>query len=290
MPGSAARPFVADDDDVAGLDRLAAAPRRTPLPRCRTRAPARDASCARCPTTFITAPSGARLPRRITRPPRRLERLVERPHDFLPRRFDAPSAASSPSVRPVTVGAAPSSTLRPRAAAARPAALPPAACRSVATKRPDGLRSASSGVRALMRSKSSSVERRRRLRARSRAGAARRWSSRRSPPPTAIAFSNAARVMMSRGRTPLLRPASIDALAGARARRRPSSGSVAGTLPLPSAAMPRNSQAIAIVLAVNWPPHAPAPGHALIFELAEARRRSSCPRRARRPPRTLPES
>jgi hypothetical protein len=37
-------------------------------------------------------------------------------------------------------------------------------------------------------------------------------------------------------------------------------GSVAGTLPLPSAAMPRNSLAIAIVLAVNWPPHAPAPG------------------------------
>jgi hypothetical protein len=26
--------------------------------------------------------------------------------------------------------------------------------------------------------------------------------------------------------------------------------------------MPRNSLAIAIVLAVNWPPHAPAPGQA----------------------------
>ena len=35
--------------------------------------------------------------------------------------------------------------------------LPPAACRSVATKRPDGFRSAMSGVAALMRSKSGSA-------------------------------------------------------------------------------------------------------------------------------------
>ena len=38
--------------------------------------------------------------------------------------------------------------------------------------------------------------------------------------------------------------------------------STAGTLALPNGATPRNSQAIAIVLAVNWPPQAPAPGQA----------------------------
>ena len=39
-------------------------------------------------------------------------------------------------------------------------------------------------------------------------------------------------------------------------------GSVAGTSPLPISARPRNSIAVAIVLAVNCPPHAPAPGQA----------------------------
>ena len=38
--------------------------------------------------------------------------------------------------------------------------------------------------------------------------------------------------------------------------------SVAGMLPLPRAAMPSASHTMAIVFAVNWPPHAPAPGHA----------------------------
>ena len=38
---------------------------------------------------------------------------------------------------------------------------------------------------------------------------------------------------------------------------------IPGTLmALPNGATPRNSQAIAIVLAVNWPPQAPAPGQA----------------------------
>jgi len=39
-------------------------------------------------------------------------------------------------------------------------------------------------------------------------------------------------------------------------------GSVAGTSFRPAGLMPRNSSAIAIVFAVNCPPHAPAPGHA----------------------------
>ena len=47
-----------------------------------------------------------------------------------------------------------------------------------------------------------------------------------------------------------------------RAQTSRRSGSTAGTLPLPMAAMPRNSQTAAIVFAVNWPPHAPAPGQA----------------------------
>ena len=39
-------------------------------------------------------------------------------------------------------------------------------------------------------------------------------------------------------------------------------GSPAGTSPLPNSARPRNSTAVAMVLAVNCPPHAPAPGQA----------------------------
>ncbi len=77
----------------------------------------------------------------------------------------------------------------------------------------------------------------------------------------AMAFSSAGRVMRSRGRTPrwsrsiASRPACSAAASLA--------GSVAGMLTLPIAAMPRNSHTIAIVLAVNCPPHAPAPGQAL---------------------------
>ncbi len=40
---------------------------------------------------------------------------------------------------------------------------------------------------------------------------------------------------------------------------RPSS---AGTIAEPAGEMPSTSKAIAIVFAVNWPPHAPAPGEA----------------------------
>jgi hypothetical protein len=40
--------------------------------------------------------------------------------------------------------------------------------------------------------------------------------------------------------------------------------SIAGTLALPIGEMPSISKAVAIVLAVNWPPHAPAPGQAKV--------------------------
>ncbi len=76
----------------------------------------------------------------------------------------------------------------------------------------------------------------------------------------AIAFSSDVRVMMSRGLT----PARTSVITRSPASRPMPAffGSVAGTLPLPSAAMPRNSLAIAMVFAVNCPPQAPAPGHA----------------------------
>ena len=40
------------------------------------------------------------------------------------------------------------------------------------------------------------------------------------------------------------------------------SASTAGTIEKPTGEMPSTSNAIAIVLAVNWPPQAPAPGEA----------------------------
>ena len=175
----------------------------------------------------------------------------------------------------MTVGADPSIAPRFDAAACATSGLPPAACSSVATKRPDGFRSRSSGTRALMRSKSSSASSRP-----ASCAIAIRCSTALVDPPVvatdAIAFSSDCRVMMSRGRTPP-RTRLITRSPAARATSA-FFGSVAGTLPLPSAAMPRNSLAIAIVLAVNWPPQAPAPGHAVVFELCRARRRSSCRR------------
>ena len=124
------------------------------------------------------------------------------------------------------------------------------------------------GVRALMRSKSASS----RSRPASRAIAI-RWSTALVEPPVvatdAIAFSSDVRVITSRG----LRPLRTRAITRVPASRATSAffGSFAGTLPLPSAAMPRNSLAIAIVFAVNCPPQAPAPGHAS----ASSRHRSS---------------
>ena len=105
MPGPPLGPFVADDDDVARLDRL---PLHGGERRLLAVEDARRAAMhrrGRCPTTFTTQPSGARLPRRMTRPPRRLERLVERPHHLLARRLDgaAPlprrACGRSPSAR-----------------------------------------------------------------------------------------------------------------------------------------------------------------------------------------------
>ena len=100
-------------------------------------------------------------------------------------------------------------------------------------------------------------------RARSPAGAARRWSSRRSRRPRRSAFSSASRVMICAGRTSsrtsriTSSPALLGDVALARIDRRHAVDAQPGE-------MPRNSIAIAIVLAVNWPPHAPAPGQAAV--------------------------
>ena len=74
-----------------------------------------------------------------------------------------------------------------------------------------------------------------------------------------MALSIAARVMICDGRVPALtssmtrRPAASAASSFA--------GSVAGIPFRPPGLIPRNSRAVLIVFAVNWPPQAPGPGH-----------------------------
>ncbi len=76
--------------------------------------------------------------------------------------------------------------------------------------------------------------------------------------PAAIAFSSDSRVMMSAG---------VRRCSSTSSTSRPQSSatwpflpSSAGTIELPMGEIPSTSNAIAIVLAVNWPPQAPAPG------------------------------
>ena len=132
----------------------------------------------------------------------RLERVVERADDLLARRSPAASAACSPIVRPVTVMRVLVQQPELRAGAWRRRPMPPAACRSVATKRPPGLRSHSSGVGAAMRSKSSMSSVDAGLAWRPRAGAGRRWSSRRWSRRRRSRSRAPSRVMMSLGRWP----------------------------------------------------------------------------------------
>ena len=91
-----------------------------------------------------------------------------------------------------------------------------------------------------------------------------RWSTPLVDPPVAateaMALSMAARVMIWDGRVPPL----TSSMTSSPARRAASSlpGSVAGIPFRPPGEMPMNSSAVLIVFAVNWPPHAPGPGHA----------------------------
>ena len=76
----------------------------------------------------------------------------------------------------------------------------------------------------------------------------------------AIAFSRPGLVMIALGRWPRRRTSITSSpISRATSSLRPSS---AGTIEEPAGEIPSTSKAIAIVLAVNWPAHAPAPGEA----------------------------
>ena len=168
------------------------------------------------------------------------------------------AADSSASVRPVTVSVLPSIAF-PSTSRLMTSAVPPAAWSSVATNRPDGFRSAMTGVFELIRSKSAISS----ATPASFAIASRCSTALVDPPvaeTTAMAFSIERFVRMSRGRISLA--ASATAIPPMRCATAAFAGSVAGTLPLPRGEIPSASHTIAIVFAVNWPPHAPAPGQA----------------------------
>ena len=138
-------------------------------------------------------------------------------------------------------------------------ATPPALWMSSATKRPPGTRSARIGVRSAISPNSSMVKGTPKLRA-----IARRCSRPLVDPPVAAtdatAFSRASRVTIVLGR---MSSRTSFTASSPVARAAPSfSGNVAGMPFIPAGEMPRNSRAVLIVLAVNWPPQAPAPGHA----------------------------
>ena len=119
--------------------------------------------------------------------------------------------------------------------------------------------SATIGVRAETRSKSSIVKSIPKSRA-----IATRWRTAFVEPPVAAtdatAFSNDSVVTSERGVTSSLtsctarRPSSYAASSFARC--------IAGMPFVPNGERPRKSRIVDIVFAVNWPPHAPAPGHA----------------------------
>ena len=128
---------------------------------------------------------------------------------------------------------------------------------SVATKRPNGLRSHSSGVLEAMRSKSSMFS----STPASRATASRCSTALVEPPliaTPAIAFSSASLVMISLGRWPRASTSMTSSPASNAACALV--WSCAGTSLGPIGLMPSSWNAIAIVLAVNWPPQAPGPG------------------------------
>ena len=85
----------------------------------------------------------------------------------------------------------------------------------------------------------------------------------------AIAFSNASRVSTCDGRVSSTTSFIASSPAFTAACGLP--GCVAGTSFSPGALTPRKSSAVAIVLAVKWPPQAPAPGHATLSSACTSR-------------------
>src|SRR3954453_2347693 len=210
-----------------------------------------------CPASFTTHPSGARFPRRIARPPVGFSGVSIGTTTSCPG-VSTTAVATSASVRPSTVGESPWTSPAFKSSRAT-SATPPAACRSTATKRPPGLMSATTGVRSAMRSNSSIV----RSMPSSWAIASRCSTPFVEPPVAAIAaaaFSSASRVTSADGRMSSRTRRIATFPASYAASRFP--GSAAGTSFSPAGEIPRKSRTVAIVLAVYWPPHAPAPGHA----------------------------
>ena len=174
--GAAGRALVADHDDVAGLDRARLHGGEARPPRSRRRAPGRGGTSRSCPASFTTQPSGARLPLRIARPPVGFSGC------------SSGTTTSWPGVSSTAAGdlgeRAPVDGARRRAAVARSSSSratqrdAAGLGMSVATKRPPGFRSRGSACaprsRRSRRSCSGTP-----ARARSRAGAGRRSSSRR---------------------------------------------------------------------------------------------------------------
>ncbi len=169
------------------------------------------------------------------------------------------SSAIWPSVRPSTVRAPELIRLAFFSSRAT-SATPPASNMSVATKSPPGFMLATMGVRPAIES-NSSIENG----MPSSEAMASRCSTPLVDPPVAAteatAFSIDSRVMMCDGRMSsrtsciTIRPHSSAASPLPRLS--------AGMPFRPAGLMPRNSSAVDMVLAVNWPPHAPAAGIAL---------------------------
>ena len=201
----------------------------------------------------MSAPSGARFPFSTTMPP-----------VFMigSRRTTSPSApgwarSAASSVWPESVRHSPwrapcvSRDLRT-------ALTPPAAWRSLARKRPPGLRSAISGVRFAMRAKSSSVKR-----MPASCAMAGIWSAALVEPPVAAtaaqAFSKLFFVTSWRGNGPPFSSKRITISPALRVNA-PRCASTAGNVADPGSARPSVSATIAMVLAVNWPGHEPSVG------------------------------
>ena len=291
-PGRTLRSLVADHDDVAGHDRAARERVERVLSRNRTAARGRGTRALAAPAIFMTEPSGASEPRRIAVPPSGWIGAVERMHD---RRRRAPRVADRGEV------------LGDRLARDRHA---------VAVQQP--------GLEQLLHARPA---RRRRGRGRSsRTCPAGRTSTRcgtlardRDRSRRARASTPASRAIASRCSTAFVEPASAIIDRDRVLERLASSGCRAGADRSARAARPRATpvsrandlasvvdggrrrarpaatcrsprRRAAIVFAVYIPAHEPVVGHACALDLDAARRRSSCPSRARRRPRTRPGS
>src|SRR5216683_1282383 len=219
-----------------------------------------------CPAAFTTAPSGARLPVRMYRPPLGLSGAESGLTTCWPGASEACSACSVQGL-PSTTFASPCK--RPPSRSLRHnSGVPPARWKSVATKRPPGFRSAISGVRRLMASKSPSSSG-----TPASLASASRWRTALVDPPVAatpaMAFSNEARFTTSSGRRFSRR--SWTTCSPAARVAAPLRGSSAGMLAYPTGARPSSSVASAMVFAVYWPPHAPGPGQATSSRSCSAR-------------------